>query len=966
MSSSLLIGLDLSDRHVTAALIRVHPQSSTIENDLLYTRPYRRSRDNDPRAIVSTWIECLHDLLRDLATRYSENDRLLGFACGIPGPMDYTHGVYQAQSSTFDRCYGLNLRHALRNALVHLRSRWPETQSNPVVTKKTNFLSSTKNLIEFCGFHDVDSDETKLILSSVLELPPTKISSENEVSSQFSSLIKSLPDLPIRFFDDTSCFAVGETMSLRHEKYQRVLGVTLGTRFGSTFIDRGDLPHGEILQNHSCGNTSIGDEWFSTRGLIRLYEKILTDHSFFTSRSIHNGRDLAELASSGDINARLTFRTFARLLGEFLVPYVKKLRVQQIIIGGGLAQAWYLFEDELKTILAKSCDIEVYFSLSHDRSICLGAAQQFLSESPLAKINKLIRKTSQYLLPVVKPIDTSQYDLYPSHRIPIGQIGVGHKALHERLVHLIEENQMVLIEGFVGTDFDEYAEELLKIYRKHTTKQALLIYDTRVFLRTDEEGQVVLTSASDWIDQEKLTYLQKNLSTPCVVIGLGASFVDESSPVVYIDLPKNELYFRIAAKRLDYSILNKLKEDLLPRLSFFVDGQRPRCSTWLDGETFRQALAHLVNEPIRLRPWFESDPSSGQWLKSVCTNFSQHSFELVSSENGVLLADDHRRLLEFSWNLLYRSQTSRILGNDTHCRLFSDAKDFPIRFDLRETRHHHLYEVQRLVIEPDATIEIRRSTENRFHLCMLVEGDAIEIQFDDHQRRQYNANETFLIPAAIGDYRLRPILKSSSCPLVLLIVCLKWDCHPLTSPLDEWRSSPIEHDVKEFLVQLEKVGNEFCSLWIDLTSSESSIWRTTFIRRLLSESNSLFLNQRTVEHPRCVPSSVSTWMSNSFSIFALITSRLSFTRTFSFAGRAGGGGGLSFLDGFAGIEWLSSEGDRLRILFRLLLFISESLPSSEGALSIRFVCFPVRVTPSQAVTCSSPVTGVFFTKKLSW
>ena len=733
--------------------------------------------------------------------------------------------------------------------LFGMYSRVPENQSNPVVLQKT-CPSSAKSLVEFCGsYDDEDPSETKSIRLSVIELPPPK--------THWRSLIKALPHLPIRFFDDTSCFAVGETMSLRQDD-QRILALTLGRRFGSTLIDHGDVPQGDILRHHPCESTSIADEWFSSLGLLRLYEKILTDHSSFTSRSIRSGRDLAELASRGDLNARLTFRSFARLLAEFLIPYVKKFRVQRLIIGGGLAQAWYLFEDQLKAILGKSYDIDVYFSLSHDRSICLGAAQQFLRESSSLQSNELIRKTTQNLLPVVKLIDTSRYDLYPSHRIPLGQIGVGHKALHERLVHLIEENRMVLIEGFAGTAFDEYAEELMKIYRQHPKKQALLIYDTRVFLRTE-------TSTNGWIDQEKLTDLRKNLSRPCVVIGLGASFVDDTSPVVYIDLAKNELYYRTAAKRSssdqcgvldrqDYPILNKLKEDLLPRLSFFVDGQRPRCPTWLDGETFRQALAHLVNEPIRLRPWFESSPSGGQWLRSVCANLSQqaknyaHSFELVASENGVLLSDDHRRLVEFSWNLLYRSQASRILGNDTHCRLFSAAKEFPIRFDIRETidrehfrdityytlqknidghrqvvleisathsidtsdsrdrvsqpvicrvepnqyeeqslatSEHHLYEVQRLIIEPDESIEISRSTENRFQLCMLVEGDAIEIQFDARQRRQYNSLETFLIPASIGDYRLRPLVKSLPRPLVLLLVCLKWECQPLTSQLDE-------------------------------------------------------------------------------------------------------------------------------------------------------------------------------------
>jgi hypothetical protein len=106
------------------------------------------------------------------------------------------------------------------------------------------------------------------------------------------------------------------------------------------------------------------------------------------------------------------------------------------------------------------------------------------------------------------------------------------------------------------------------------------------------------------------------------------------------------------------------------------------------------------------------------------------------------------------------------------------------------THHLHFYDVQRLIIEPNENIEIIQSTENRFHLCMLVEGDAIQIQFNSidnsqqKQIRQYNYIETFLIPASIKEYRLRPIIKNKNsekklCKFILLIAFLKWDCEKL-------------------------------------------------------------------------------------------------------------------------------------------------------------------------------------------
>jgi mannose-6-phosphate isomerase class I len=106
------------------------------------------------------------------------------------------------------------------------------------------------------------------------------------------------------------------------------------------------------------------------------------------------------------------------------------------------------------------------------------------------------------------------------------------------------------------------------------------------------------------------------------------------------------------------------------------------------------------------------------------------------------------------------------------------------------THQLHCYDVHRLIIEPNENIEIIRFTENRFHLCMLVEGDAIEIEYrsmdnkNEKRIRQYNYIESFLIPASINEYRLRPIIKNTnnqkkSQQFILLITFLKWNCEKL-------------------------------------------------------------------------------------------------------------------------------------------------------------------------------------------
>ncbi|CAF4898441.1 unnamed protein product, partial [Rotaria socialis] len=71
----------------------------------------------------------------------------------------------------------------------------------------------------------------------------------------------------------------------------------------------------------------------------------------------------------------------------------------------------------------------------------------------------------------------------------------------------------------------------------NSKKELYLQYSKSIFgkIATD------LDFKKDFIDLNKLNYLKNNLSYPCVIIGPGASFINDTSPLIYIDLPKNEL-----------------------------------------------------------------------------------------------------------------------------------------------------------------------------------------------------------------------------------------------------------------------------------------------------------------------------------------------------------------------------------------------------------------------------------------
>ena len=343
--SSLVIGLDIGGTHITGTLVRVNDASSnrsaTIDRDVFYTRSIENSPDKDPRSIICTWVECIEDLIHDFVNNHEESDSIIGIACGIPGPMDYERGISYIQSTQLNKCdkfFGLNLRLALADGLRGVICRWKRVYNPKYFTPPTSPRASLfdqekqatlekslhvkraaamasqatrsapfryteaqlcdqesspvdrgpREITNYCGLHDdaTPSEEDHL----AEEIALLKMSVPNaSLTSKVWTMIKQLPDIPIAFYNDATCFALGEANSEQNRDRKRILALTLGTGFGSTFIDQGeiilerdDVPPGGMLWNFPYDGQSIADDWFSTRGLMKIYQKLLlegaTDH----------------------------------------------------------------------------------------------------------------------------------------------------------------------------------------------------------------------------------------------------------------------------------------------------------------------------------------------------------------------------------------------------------------------------------------------------------------------------------------------------------------------------------------------------------------------------------------------------------------------------------------------------------------------------------------------------------------
>ena len=71
----------------------------------------------------------------------------------------------------------------------------------------------------------------------------------------------------------------------------------------------------------------------------------------------------------------------------------------------------------------------------------------------------LLRKTTQFVLPVEKPeTGVNQYDIYPAHDLGEERIFCDYMSLARR----IAGSKRVIIDGYVGVRFDIFSRELNK------------------------------------------------------------------------------------------------------------------------------------------------------------------------------------------------------------------------------------------------------------------------------------------------------------------------------------------------------------------------------------------------------------------------------------------------------------------------------------------------------------------------
>ncbi|MFV5686413.1 ROK family protein [Flavobacterium sp. GB2R13] len=188
-------------------------------------------------------------------------------------------------------------------------------------------------------------------------------------------------DLPILFDNDANCFGKGEFFKNAKNSSKRLMGVTLGTGLGASFIDNGraidsgtQVPADGELYNVPF-KEGIAEDYVSVRGLLYRYHDV-------SGMNIKNGLELFNLANTGDVMAIKVFEEMGENLAEIVIPWFKKFEADSFIIGGKIANASAYFLSAFKEKIKNAgSEVTVFVSTDNEIAALLGAASMLYKEN---------------------------------------------------------------------------------------------------------------------------------------------------------------------------------------------------------------------------------------------------------------------------------------------------------------------------------------------------------------------------------------------------------------------------------------------------------------------------------------------------------------------------------------------------------------------------------------------------------
>jgi predicted NBD/HSP70 family sugar kinase len=327
----------------------------------------------------------------------------------------------------------------------------------------------------------------------------------------------------ISFLNDADCFLCGEYWLKDLSEYSTIVGITLGTGFGSSYI-RKETQDAVFTQSLHTGyfyqtpfKESIADDYISTRWLLKRWKEL-------TGKSVNGVKDIADLAET-DKTAKELFTEFGNNLTEILLPKLEKLNAEMLVIGGNIAKAnkyfLHVLTDKIKE---KGLNTRIIISEETDKSALCGAAYWAKQKSEVGS----------------------------------------QKSEVSNLSEIIAKEKIVIIEGNSLAEWENICENIERQLSDKNLNICWWSIEAGLEENEDMETKIrLLTNGSGLMSVYNTDYLKKikpdKYADINIIYGCGALFSEWKGLVVYIDVP------------IKSEVLNNYKESIASKINFTIN-----------------------------------------------------------------------------------------------------------------------------------------------------------------------------------------------------------------------------------------------------------------------------------------------------------------------------------------------------------------------------------------------------------
>ena len=155
------------------------------------------------------------------------------------------------------------------------------------------------------------------------------------------SLLENHFHKPVRMTNDANVFALGEKMFGAGGPFKNLVGVTLGSGFGTGIIIDHKLYTGSFSSAGEMAN-------------LPYLDKTIEDYcsgKFFINQHGTKGEEISLLAQKGDVAALKIFSEFGHHLGNNLKLILNILSPEAIFLGGSITESYPYFQESLHETL---------------------------------------------------------------------------------------------------------------------------------------------------------------------------------------------------------------------------------------------------------------------------------------------------------------------------------------------------------------------------------------------------------------------------------------------------------------------------------------------------------------------------------------------------------------------------------------------------------------------------------------